>query len=466
MIEEAEIMEPSVVRTKPFLLLWLAQGLSQTMQNTVFYALMIIVEKASASTMHMSFLILSTIVPSIIMGLAAGVMVDRWHKRTVLITTNILRGIIVLAFLLFKGSLGMIYLVNLVFSIIAQFFAPAELATIPLLVRKRQLIAANGLFSLTFHGSQLAGFVIMGPLLLRSFGVGPLMLSVAAIFVLCGILTSFLPATEPARETLPYGDVSLFGRMAQELRDGLDVLRGDSGIFVAVLHMTLVGAFMLVMGMLAPGYVDRVLGLATEDTVFVLAPAGIGVALGLLALPRLVIYFPKERLVTMGLVTLTVALVGMSGTGSAIFLLGPNGHTGIFVAIVMVLAFALGVAFSLISVPAQTIIQERTPVDMRGRIFAAQLTLAGVVTILPLIFLGGLADLVGINFVLLLVAAVMAGLAIFNHRRKDLGLKAVGQSPFVPTASEQPPIVAARPVERLGDNEQIRGVDHPNNERL
>ncbi|MFH1484570.1 MAG: MFS transporter, partial [Chloroflexota bacterium] len=164
---ESQAGVQTILRNPPFLRLWLAQVLSQTAQNSVFYALMIFVERETGSSFYMSLLILTFILPSISLGIAAGVFIDRWNKKTVLVTTNILRVAVVLAFVLFEQTLGLIYLFNLVFSIISQFFAPAELAAIPSVVPKRQLITANGLFNLTFTASQLAGFVIVAPLLIK-----------------------------------------------------------------------------------------------------------------------------------------------------------------------------------------------------------------------------------------------------------------------------------------------------------
>ena len=58
----------------------------------------------------------------------------------------------------------------------------------------------------------------------------------------------------------------------------------------------------------------------------------------------------------------------------------------------MVLAFFLGIAFALVNIPAQTTLQERCPSSFRGRIFAVQFTLSSAVSIIPLLFVGGIAD--------------------------------------------------------------------------
>jgi hypothetical protein len=83
------------------------------------------------------------------------------------------------------------------------------------------------------------------------------------------------------------------------------------------------------------------------------------------------------------------------------------------VSMVMVLAFFLGIAFALVNIPAQTTLQERCPSSFRGRIFAVQFTLSSAVSIVPLLFVGGIADVIGVNktiaLVAILILAIMAG---------------------------------------------------------
>ena len=79
----------------------------------------------------------------------------------------------------------------------------------------------------------------------------------------------------------------------------------------------------------------------------------------------------------------------------------------------MVLAVLAGFAFVAVIVPSQTLIQERALPEVRGRLFAVQMVLANVASIVPLVVLGELADLIGVGRALLLV-----GLARARGRRR------------------------------------------------
>src|SRR5215467_3729718 len=91
----------SIWRNRHFLLLWLAQAISQTAQNAIWYGILILVQERSNSSTQLSLAVLTLIIPSVVFGVLAGVYVDRWDKRWVLIVTNVLRGSIAFAYAFF-----------------------------------------------------------------------------------------------------------------------------------------------------------------------------------------------------------------------------------------------------------------------------------------------------------------------------------------------------------------------------
>jgi hypothetical protein len=83
---------------------------------------------------------------------------------------------------------------------------------------------------------------------------------------------------------------------------------------------------------------------------------------------------------------------------------------------VMGLAALAGFAFVAVIVPAQTLLQERSQPEVRGRLFAVQMVLGNVASILPLLLLGELADLIGVGRALLLVGLVVLGAGVASTR--------------------------------------------------
>ena len=86
--------QQSIWRNRNFLLLWLAQAISQTAQNAIWFGIVVLVQRVSNSSTQLSLAVLTLIIPSVVFGVLAGVYVDRWDKRTVLIATNLIRGAI------------------------------------------------------------------------------------------------------------------------------------------------------------------------------------------------------------------------------------------------------------------------------------------------------------------------------------------------------------------------------------
>ncbi|MBI4318093.1 MAG: MFS transporter [Chloroflexi bacterium] len=432
----------SVLRNRHFLLLWLAQAISQTAQNAIWFALMVVVEESTRSTTQLSLAVISTVLPGIALGMIAGVFVDRMNKKTVLVTTNLLRAVTVLGYLLYSQALGFIYVVNLVFCSISQFFGPAEAATIPRLVPNKQLITANSLFNLTFTGSQMAGIVLLAPWVLKLFGAPTLFVFSALAYGVSTLLVYLLPPGDETHKRLSQVRRStLVDEMWTELKEGWNFIASDKRTFLAMRHLTLIASLMLVMSMIAPRFVVSVLEIQAEDSVYILAPAGIGVLVGATIMGKLANRFGKTALVNFGLVTLGISMFIMAILKfteeqvapwvAATIGFWPLPSSFGAVSAMMVLAVFLGFEAALVMVPSQTILMERAPVPARGRIFAVQMMLGNVVSILPLVFLGGLADIVGVNRVIALIGlgiVLLGGIAIRETRPMEREPVATGSS--------------------------------------
>lgn len=148
----------NLLRNRPFLFLWAAQLFSQLAQQMINYALVRqVADLTEASSTAIAAIIICFTVPGILFSIVAGVFVERQSKRLILIITNASRAVAVLLYVLtvlFPALdvgyiLPLLYVNTLVFSSISQFFAPAEASMIPLVVKREDLVNANGLFNLT-----------------------------------------------------------------------------------------------------------------------------------------------------------------------------------------------------------------------------------------------------------------------------------------------------------------------------
>src|SRR5438128_10700989 len=143
----------SVLKNRSFLCLWLAQLLSQIVFNAANYGVIATVTAVTHSTVMVGFAIVSFTLPAVPFSLLAGVYVDYLNKRLVLWVSNALRAatsaLIVLALLWNPHTVVPLFFLAFATSLITQFFAPAEVSAIPLLVGKHELVPALSLFNIT-----------------------------------------------------------------------------------------------------------------------------------------------------------------------------------------------------------------------------------------------------------------------------------------------------------------------------
>jgi MFS family permease len=161
------------------------------------------------------------------------------------------------------------------------------------------------------------------------------------------------------------------------------------------------------MGVLGPDFAVRVLGLSEDGFVIVILPLGVGLVLGILALNVYGKYFPRQRLIEGGLIALGASLVvlALAQRIGGPFLTGPIVS---LLTVVVVVAFAAGVSYAFVAVPAQTQLQEELPSEVRGRVFGVLNMLVSLASLGPIVVVGPLADVVGTPAVL----ATSAGLVI------------------------------------------------------
>ncbi len=423
-VSEVALTQPkpsgSIFRNRQFSYLWSAQALSQTAQQATWFGMLVVVEETSRSTAVLGAAILSTVLPGVFVGLIAGVFVDRSNKKNVLVWTNLLRAFVILGYLLYPISLLVVFAVNALFVAISQFFGPAEASTIPALVRKEQLLAANTLFNLTFTISQLIGIVVLAPWVIKFAGAPALFIIIAALYLICTALVTLLPPGErPAQGLDTLKRETLAADIRRDLGEAWRFITADRQTWWSMIYLTTASSLILVMAMLAPRYMVEIMGIRAEDAVYLFAPAGLGVLLITLVVNRLSGWFSLTDLSHIGLALTTVALLAMAAidwlapilTPATSWLFTDILHQPARHGLVPVLALfsgAFGVGFGLVNIPSQTLLMTRAPVESRGRIFAVLLMMGNTAAVLPIVFLGGVADTIGVNTTVAIVGLLVA----------------------------------------------------------
>jgi MFS family permease len=421
----------AVLANRPFLLLWLSQAATQIGGNMVLYGLTVVVWEATHSSASVSALILTFLVPAVLLSAIAGVIVDRFDPRIVLVATNVLRGLAIAAMVLAGNQLLFVYLLNIIVSIASTFFSPAEAAMIPRVVSRNQLVAANGIFTVTLNAAFALGFALFGSLAVTIAGPQGLLLIVGALYLIAAVFCATLPPLDEhpagmsplqAARDAESAVSSTFGQLAE----GLRYIRDHRSIAWSIVYLGATASLVGVLGSLGPSFAKQTLGLESRDIVVVVLPLGLGVVMGILALNNFGHLLPRRRLIEGGLIALGILIAMLSVVGSiSRFLSGVNAQAQLplsslvsTLSIVVFVAFLAGVAYAAVAVSSQTQLQEDLPPDVRGRVYGVLFTLISVSSFVPIIIVGPIADVVGTTVVLLGVAVILAATGVVSIIRR------------------------------------------------
>lgn len=405
--EETADRSSSLLQSRPFLLLWLVQTLSQTSQNAVNFTLLVLVRVVvdrstwiPANT-AVGLVVLSFSLPAILVSPLSGVLADHYDRRRILIVTNLLRGIAIVGLLFVEArwraefALILIYILAFASGTVGQFFGPALWAMLPALAPRQFLVRANALFNLTFTASQLAGFAVVGPILIKLIGIRSVLAITVGLFVMSATLSFALPqAVQRTRGPLSPMR-KLVAQIWNEMVEGVRFALGQRLLRKAIVYLAVATATYLVIAALGPGYVMTVLKREQEDIVYLVLPAGLGVVLGTLVVDGVARRLGIERTADTALLVGGFLLVALAEV--------PDSVGGGQVALVLAIGLAtlLGLSDGLVRAPAQAVLQAEAPAQARGRVLAVFFTVSNSVAFLPLFSAGPLADAFGIPFVLL-----------------------------------------------------------------
>jgi MFS family permease len=405
---------------------WMARFLSQTGQNALFYTLLILVVDKTGSSIYSSLLVLSFIVPSAVLGTISGVVTDRLPRGLLISVGHLTRALLIFGLAASDESVWIIYAVGLALAAVSQLASPAESALLPEIVSRDRLTIANSMFNLGSALGQLMGAVIIAPLFLMTVGADPVLLLVSGLYVAAGLILPTVPgmkfltlsAAQKAAQTS-------FESMRAEFAEGWQTLRRDRPSYMSVAVIVLSNTSLLVMVALAPRFAQDVLDVSTENSIYVFAPAAVGIFLGLRLVEWMTHQVSKSWVVTWGFTLVVVSLVALALVPQAAGFLkdqnpfgtfdpGPLGTQGARLIVTIVFASVAGFAFSVVNVAARSLLHERIPIRMQGRVFAAQTVLSNLASIVPLLLAGALADLVGVAPVLIVVAAAVLAAAAWT----------------------------------------------------
>ncbi|HNW26341.1 MAG TPA: MFS transporter [Candidatus Gastranaerophilaceae bacterium] len=412
-----------------FCMLWLAQIFSQFADRIIFVVFVTIIainfDPTGKSASLQSWLYIAFTIPAILLTAVAGVFIDVWNKKAVMIITNILRGIIILLLPLFDKTLLSLYALAFLMSSVTQFFVPAEAAIIPSVANKYQLLTANSLFSTTMMASLIFGFALGDPMI-NICGINFVHYGISLFFFLSALCLCFVNY-----KTVKKDKENKF-TFLEDLIEGLVYIKDNPIVRSAMLKLASLFSVIVMLSILSISLSQNYLypqnpTLGAQKFAYIVVYCGIGMVFGAFLVGHYFRKVEKHLLGYIGILTcgIALALFGVlplipqtsvfhfETKSVLIFYLEQFDFTYPMLYSYIVGAL-IGVSTAFVAIPTQTILHTEIDPKVRGKVFGILFTLLSTASALPVLIAAWGAQMLGVARMMFILATPALFFSIFK----------------------------------------------------
>ncbi|MDQ6910623.1 MAG: MFS transporter [Actinomycetota bacterium] len=381
---DPEMRGPSLLGSRSFFRLWMAQVASSLGDWTGLVAVLAIAARVGGSSPEAAIGIVMSarLIPGFFLASVGGVLVDRWDRKKVMVYCDIGRGL-VMATLPFVESVAGLFLASLLLEVLTLLWSPAKEATVPNLVPARKLTTANSLSLAAAYGTFPLGSALFASLTKVAEFLGDnagflnfLKLNQESLAIYADVITFFIsaflistlaiPRRHPAESRDPVdgeGEAArAFSRTVEEVKEGWQFIRTSPVVrsVMVGLGTGLIGGGMVAP--LGPTFSTRVLHAGPAGFGLLLTALGMGVAVGVVGLSTVQRRLPQDLI-------FPLAVLGAGASMMVAVSMSSLGPTMLFIGL-------MGICAGAVYVLGFTILQESVDDELRGRIFATLYTLS------------------------------------------------------------------------------------------
>jgi len=403
---------PNLWHHADFMKLWAGQTISLIGSQISFLVLPLVATiTLGATPLQMGFLTAASALPSLVIGLHAGALIDRHERRPVMIASDIgraiLLGLVPLAWAIDLLSMELLYVVAILGGMLTLFFDVAYQAFLPTIVDRDHLVEGNSKFAQSAAAAEIAGPTLGGWLV--QLVSAPFAIVVDAIsYLVSALLLARIRSSEPKPVSSDRPQ-----RLSAEISEGLRVVLGDPRLRVIVGSRGILNLFNAMLEAVFVLYIVRSLGVSAGSLGFIFAAGSVGFLIGAMLPGRIGDQFGVGWATIGG-----VALVGLSD------LLVPlaSGSPIVVVPMLVVAQFLFGLGLTVFNVHQTGLRQALVPDHLRGRATATSRVL--VTALIPVgALLGGIAgEVIGLRATLMIAALgeLLAAFWIWNSPLRTL----------------------------------------------
>lgn len=402
-----------LLKNSQFVRLWGNQILLQTSFNMANFTILLLIDSLTSSRFALAQFYAAMTIPSFLVGLVAGAIVDTSNRKWIILVSDAVLAVLFLTYAFFTHDYWILLGIAFLSGCVAQVFTPAESATMPLVVKKKELEQANALFLFTGFGAVLLGYGLAGPLIqlfggLERYGDQSTFILAAALTTLGLLLSSTLKIKgDNGHKGL---DPGLLGEVRRLTTEVLSTAKNNTRVLIPIILLTLMQFCIGLLAILFIDFVKSYLKLpSTATSYFLVVPLAAGLAIGSSLFRKMPKSLKRGTVIYLGALSFGLAMLGLGIAGD--YLTRWARAIWLLQAITALAATVAGVAAVFIAVHSRTILQQATPPKMLGRVFALVYASGSMVTPIPILLIALITEKVDVAIVFIVFGLIFTALA-------------------------------------------------------
>jgi len=388
-----------VLRIPTMRRLWYAQIVSNFGDFLALFAVIgVLTFKLHATAQQVTGVQISYLVPIAILGILAGVFVDRWPLKRTLVSSDVIRGFLCLL-LLVSTQIWHFYAILAAISVVSSFFGPAQGVVIREAVPFHGLRSSNALMQQVMFMMRIIGPAAAG-MLVSAFGPQVCYWLDAVSFFASAtfIASTVIKRSATVHHHTAAEDKGAIAKIWHDMQQGMSFILHHAALLFVILAMS---AGMFVLGCFGPliaVYVRDSVHASTAVYGWASAMIGVGMLVGVNGLNT---WGTKIR-------NTTLVYCGLLGIAFGILIL----CLITYIASTLLGDFLIGCAVACIIIPAQTLMQQETPPELMGRVGSTFMSCVFSAQILGLLLSGALSRFTSVRNVFAICAAMLVLLTL------------------------------------------------------
>ena len=379
------------------------QFVSQLGDKIYMLALSYYVLESTGSSAMMGLVLSSALFPSLILGFFSGTFIDRYNKKNIIVSTDIIRGMVIsgitVAYLMNTLTLPVIIISQILLSINAAFFDPAIPSVIPLIVKENQLTRANSLTQFIRGITTIIG-PILGGIAVAYIGYTVIFIFNALSFFISGIFESFLRIPDIKKEK------TITQSVLQDLLEGYTFILSDMRLVIIIIMVSVIHFFVGSTEVIIPVFASVLKGNSAQNMGSIQSAFGAGTILMACIISIVTINQKEVKLLFSAVFCVGLLFISIVGLRIAGF-----SHVIPF----MIIFLLIGSFIILAGTCFKSILQKNVPQQMMGRVFGFVSSVGNGSIPFSMMVYGFLLSHFSFNKLLIITGVILLPLSIFCY---------------------------------------------------